>query len=488
MNFRSPRLVPSATSFGEKVDYLLLGSCLCLTVDPGVYSSLVIVVMAKMQSNGLKADVTARMALKMSEFEADTLTASIKANLAVDECSGANERLFVVADESCRILSIPLVKCRVRWRDDAYSYTAFMRSRNLVSTPPNSRGYLCLFHRPDDAANFWRLGVIGNLCLLFNRTVTVQEWIGPTTIVGGCFVPSFLCIPGVAAPFHFDAVKSHFQEVTLPVDIEQPPDLIFVNMVSTHDALSLPSGSACTNPRDSCFQMSQYGPDIMIEPSSLPVVQNEKLHGITGRWKFDIPLARKVYGGAKKKSKSKGSANWSSFRSRHSFDLLPTQTYVRVDRGAPQLSQPVVDKVKNHFAVPYIGKNGMKDLMVEFGYVTRAVWMVRLASTGCSVVEHNRWLRSVSVYNLTTVVGRLDPEFPGGSRINVANTEEVSMNNAPHQRMSKRVLRYEQVTGVGPGSTVARLVRQRQVRMLCCSVNASHPYPMYSPCCLYSNL
>ncbi len=64
---------------------------------------------------------------RVADLEAAALTVSLTANMESTACSGADERLFVVADGSCRVLSIPIVKSPP-WKIGGLKKTVYSRS------------------------------------------------------------------------------------------------------------------------------------------------------------------------------------------------------------------------------------------------------------------------------------------------------------------------------------------------------------------------
>ena len=79
------------------------------------------------------------------------------------------------------------------------------------------------------------------------------------------FCPSF--------PISLETVESNFTVVELTVDHISPPDIIFVNTVSSHP--SVPLMHTCVNPLDDCFEMCPEGPDVMMTFGSIPNVVSD---------------------------------------------------------------------------------------------------------------------------------------------------------------------------------------------------------------------
>lgn len=203
----------------------------------------------------------------------------LRANLDVVPCSGHGETLYVVGDSSTRLQGLTVTGCRLRWKRGSYPYTAFMRNTNLTKTPRSCRGVLCIVGGD-------RLCVMENLspCVSW-CSVSYYEWNGDSVMQDGVFTPEFLFFAN-CFPLDFSTVKAGFTRKRYRFEAENPMDIIFVNIVSSHP--SVPAINNCINQVDGCFEMSKDGPDVIGAYDSMPNVQNSRQVLWRGRPRVDV--------------------------------------------------------------------------------------------------------------------------------------------------------------------------------------------------------
>lgn len=397
----------------------------------------------------------------------------IRINLRSVPCSGYGGRLFVIVDSSNDVTTLEIQGERVRWRENSYPYTAFIRNRNFQRTPRSCRGLLCVFRQHGEAGPY-RLGVMGNLSPLWNNEVQIYEWTGKSATYDGTFTPQFI-YGSKEFPVDFGTIASEFTLVTMETDWVQPLDLYFVNIVSTHPSFNLPGD--CTNNVDSCFQMSPCGPQLVAFPETMPHVFNRSFP-ITSNWTVDTKNPLKCF------NKHLPNMPLPSFlrENRQSVHHLPSDLYLFEHSGAPRLPQKKQQTLKGLLAVPYICTKFEREAPVEvstylfrgdickFAFLRKRDWRKLVLKKQLTHEEHNSYLDQYCQGRVSLKVLSLRNSQKGGIRIAISKDigKKLRRQLRKVQMMDSVMYHKEDHVSpnfVGPGLVVIRYLRQREV---CC--------------------
>lgn len=391
---------------------------------------------------------------------------SVKANLEGVPCGGHGATLYVIGSSGPSLSAISVNGCRLCWRKGSYPYTAFIRNRNLTRTPRSCRGMLCVYRTNKG----FRLGVIGNLSPLWNDTITLYEWTGFSIMDSGVFTPEFMYFAR-SLPLHFDTIKSHFKLIQVRSEEIHPSDIVFVNTVSSHPEVPLLHN--CVNPNDGCFEMSSVGPDVMVQPDSLPHVHNLSPMLRTGDNRFDSINTDFVWNRSLPKE-----SPFFLLESRRILHHLPSIfRTILSESGCPLMeSGSFVGKI----AVPYVVKPTEESelvidsfleegIKVKFGFINRHTWRSMVGRKSMSISEHNTFLFNNATAELCLEVLQLKPEQKGGVRVSVATKAELDPfvrdgHWNPHGRGHFSCPSFTKRNEDGPGNVVIRYAPQREVR------------------------
>jgi hypothetical protein len=386
---------------------------------------------------------------------------SVRANLDGVPCSGHGDTLYVVANSGNRLSPVSVDCCRLRWREGSYPYTAFMRNCNLTNTPRSCRGMLCIFR--SHATDKPRLGVVGNLSPLWCRKLSIFEWTGATIMDSGVFTPEFMYFAD-GFPVNFATVRSQFTLIELEFDSVFPPDVVFVNTVSSHPAV--PRQHNCTNQVDGCFEMSPKGPDVMMAYESMPQFGNFSVPLWRGEVQFNSNNPDVGYN----RHLTKGAPTCFS-EPKRTIHHLPSIFHTIESDGCPVVVEEDELLFRGKIAVPYVKQHVINDGdVVTFGYVSKSDWRDMVSKKSMTIENHNKLLSHKAVGETTLRVGKLDPQKKGGIRVSVANREELKPFVKDHRWVRDKQLEdmytcqsLSEPNESGPGNVVVRFTIQRQV-------------------------
>lgn len=406
---------------------------------------------------------------------------SVVANLVGVPCNGHGETIYVVADSSNSLAAIPVTGYRAKWRTGSYPYTAFMRNCNLTRTPRSCRGMLCIFRKNRNDPKHW-LGVVGNLSPLWNNVVTVYQWSGDSVMDSGVFTPEFL-YSADEFPITFDKVRSDFKKIHLYFEEgSPPPDLFFVNTVSSHPHVRLQHH--CINSVDGCFEMCPAGPDVIIEAQSLPHVQN--VAEALDRGPDLIDVTNRSYGSKDQPTKGYPACLVESKKVIHH---LPSVFHTIRSEGCPHLGEQMSGMVCNKIAVPYVHQptdpsqeyseigSFLENDSVKIAFISKKAWshLVKQEKR-VTIRRHNRYLDLNAATTMTLRVLKLDQAKKGGIRISIANQKELT----PFIEQGRWVRDAEtkdcytcqcfsEGNEFGPGNVIIRYMIQRRVSVSVCN-------------------
>lgn len=405
---------------------------------------------------------------------------AIRINLHVVPSKGHGDSLYVVGSSSNELTVIDLNEGeRVRWRERSYPYTAFLRNRNLQKTPRSCRGLICVFRcNPKED---YRLGVIGNLSPLWNRTVHIYEWTGSSIVLDGVFTPEFIYFAN-KFPVHYETVSSDFTTVKIDLKDDEVADIFFVNIVSSHPNVDLPKKD-CVNKEDGCFEMSPKGPDKVIDPDTMPKYENAS-HPVWSEWDVNLfnPLKHLNEGLSREKTPSL------MFENAKGIHHLPSEVYAVVSEGVPTMRKGVQERIQGLLAVPimdlsfvatdpvrmetYVGKGQC----LRFAFITRKHWKALVKKGELPHNEHNAYLAANAEAVISLSVLKLRDDMSGGIRLCIGSKAEmetvkrkkrVSLSGTEAYHMEDFVHPNENC----PGNVVVRVVKQRKVSRICAYTN-----------------
>ena len=203
---------------------------------------------------------------------------------------------------------------------------------------------LCVFK---DTGGVYRLGVIGNLCPMFNSTISIYKWTGGTICDdNGCYTPEFLYF-AKKIPLDFGTVWSNFTLHEYTFDLSNPIDLFFVNMVSSHP--EVPMISQTKNPIDRCFEMSKNGPDVIVNKATMHFFQNSIPQTMPhGKTHLGVCDEKKITG---RYQSRKSTFLWGS---RYTVDNYPSKLVVCLRENPPTMKDGVLAMLKRMLAVPFV--------------------------------------------------------------------------------------------------------------------------------------
>lgn len=412
---------------------------------------------------------------------------AIRINLEVVPSKGHGDSLYVVGSSSNELSVIELTEGeRVHWRQGSYPYTAFLRNRNLQKTPRSCRGLLCVF-RTNDREQY-RLGVIGNLSPLWNRTVHIYEWTGSSCASNGVYTPEFLYFAN-RFPVDYNTVSSDFTPVTIELRGDAVPDIMFLNIVSSHPCVDLPNKKDCVNDEDKCFEMSPRGPDIVIDPKTMPTYENVA-HPVRVEWDVNVcnPLVDRNRGLCREKTPPL------MFENRKGIHHLPSEVYAVVSEEVPRMEERRLKRIQSLLAVPFVDVSFLATdpVRVEtyvghgktlrFALITREEWKELVKKGELSHEEHNAFLDEKAETVLQLRVIQLRDDRSGGIRLALANGAE--MRSVEPSMGFRRVSlagtdayfcdNYSQPNELCPGNVVVRVLKQRKVSLICNIWNCSY--------------
>lgn len=399
----------------------------------------------------------------------------VRINLDMVPCSGKGDSLYVIGSPTAELTIIRFKGGRIRWRSGSYPYTSFLRNRNLQHTPRACKGILCVFRiNPEEE---YRLGIIGNLSPLWNNTVHIYEWTGMSHALDGVFTPEFIFFAR-SFPLHFDSVSSHFTLVEFKIKPKEAPDVIFLNMVSSHPSVNLPS-TDCVNGKDGCFQMSSNGPDIMIEPNTMPKFPN-LTRSLSSQW--DINLVNPRF----HLNTGVSGTETPSFLLENSkgIDHLPSEVFCTLHDGQPIMDIALVKRLSGLLAVPYIDTSFSRKDPVEvktylkkgqcmrFAFITKDVWRELVKKQELPHEAHNNYLNNNAKEVIELRILSLRKDMSGGIRVTIARKDEIdSMGKKvtfhpialPSGKVAYQCENLKEPNESCPGIVVIRYLRQRQV-------------------------
>lgn len=416
---------------------------------------------------------------------------ALTANIEGVPCGGKGATLYVVNNENPCLAAVSVRGQRVRWRDGAYPYTAFLRNCNLTKTSRCCKGMLCVFRRSSGDVHF-RLGVVGNLSPMWNDKVLVYEWTGVCTMELGVYTPTFL-LEGKSFPVNFEKVSSHFTPVALSLDLDGDlPELFFVNMVSSHPEMKLQR--ECSNPTDGCFEMSPVGPDQAVVADSLPGVQNESwplrvegetLESTNKNFRWNRFLKKDCHPRCLGENGRSIDHHACVFHVISLFDDRRDVMSLK-DRIQPKLPKETNDAITDLLAVPFVRRGSSdcsldlasyldKKSQITFAFVERAVWRRMVSMGSMSIADHNEYLRKHKRWEMSLEVLSLNRKSPGGLRVAIATKMETvnaahnSVAWEKHRERDDCVVNHSFTGGNerGVGSVVIRYAYQREVRRKC---------------------
>ena len=389
----------------------------------------------------------------------------IRANLDVVSCTGHGGMLYVVVDSHNFVSPMTVDGGRLKWREGSYPYTAFMRNCNLTDTPRSCRGLLCVFRKRGEEV--YRLGVVGNLSSLWCKKLTIQEWTGSSFMDSGVYTPHFL-YSAKAFPTDFQTVKSQFTPVEIDLDPVFPPEVIFVNTVSSHPLV--PRLRNCINSVDGCFEMSPQGPDVIFTDDTMPPFGNSTAP--LGRGEVQFDAFNPDTANNKHLPKRAPCCLVEPNRSIHHLQSLFHT--VESEGGCPMMSRVKIGSLKGKMAVPYITSDHvLKDGDVTtFAFLSKANWLAMVAQKSMKIKEHNDYLQKKEAAKMELRVCKIDATKKGGVRVSVATREELQPFVERQQWIQDDTVKnmyscqsFGKPNESGPGNVVIRFMIQRQVSL-----------------------